>query len=194
MALWSRRKVFTICLKMWCEMCPMFTITFPPPNIYNPKMSCTSLFLSRPQQVMMITIAGAWHGPEWLLINNDVRSHSQDCQCGHQCEGGKEEETEAVKDHRGKLPVSLDSVGDLVIFYLVRDNFYLLIIYHLVTFYFIRRCPVLTFRIAPSSLAMGDICWDGVALCPLWSLLELDRLPMLLDKCNIDTPLLLRLT
>ena len=39
-----------------------------------------------------------------------------------------------------------------------------------------------TFRIAPSSLAMGDICWLWVGLCPLWSLLELDRLPRLLDN------------
>ena len=65
-----------------------------------------------------------------VLINNDVGSHGQDTQCGHQGEGGEEKQTQPVQNHRSEPPVSLDRVRDLVILDLVRDYFDLLVIYH----------------------------------------------------------------
>lgn len=67
------------------------------------------------------------------LINNDVGSHGQNTQGRYEGEGGEEKQTHPVQNHRGELPVCLDRVRDLIILYLIRDYFDLLIICHNIT-------------------------------------------------------------
>lgn len=57
-----------------------------------------------------------------LLVDDDVGRDRQHRDGRHEGEGGEEEEAEPVEDHRGELPVRLDSARDLVIADLVSNH------------------------------------------------------------------------
>ena len=73
------------------------------------------------QIIVGIIKDGCYHYPWLHSVNNNMRSHGQHSQCGHDGEGWEEEEAESIEHHCGKLPVSFHRSWHFVISDLVSN-------------------------------------------------------------------------